>query len=83
MPSFILIHPIVWQQYTNVTDRQTDDRQMVRTGQDRTDRQRLCTTVVHSTAQNIYDDFLSCPGCGLQPFCYDSADCPAKLLAGQ
>ena len=26
-PSFILIHPIVWPQYTNVTDRtgQTDD----------------------------------------------------------
>jgi len=30
MPSFILIHPTVWPQYTNVTDRQTDrteDRQ--------------------------------------------------------
>jgi len=23
MPSFILIHPSVWPQYTNVTDRQT------------------------------------------------------------
>jgi len=23
MPSFILIHPTVWPQYTNVTDRQT------------------------------------------------------------
>jgi len=22
MPSFILIHPTVWPQYTNVTDRQ-------------------------------------------------------------
>jgi len=33
MPSFILIHPTVWPQYTNVTDR-TD-----RTGQDRQDRQ--------------------------------------------
>jgi len=32
MPSFILIHPTVWPQYTNVTVRQT--------GQDRqTDRQ--------------------------------------------
>jgi len=32
MPSFILIHPTVWQRYTNVKDRQ--DRQT-----DRTDRQ--------------------------------------------
>jgi len=31
MPSFILIHPTIWPQYTNVTERQT--------GQ--TDRQRL------------------------------------------
>jgi len=30
MPSFILIHPAVWPQYTNVTDM---------TGQDRTDGQ--------------------------------------------
>jgi len=31
MPSFILIHPTVWPQYTNVTDRQTgQDRTMVR-----------------------------------------------------
>jgi len=30
MPNFILIHPTVWPQYTNVTDRQ--DRQ---TGQDK------------------------------------------------
>jgi len=29
VPSFILIHPTVWPQYTNVTDRETDrtDRQ--------------------------------------------------------
>jgi len=29
VPSFILIHPTVWSQYTNVTDKQTDgqDRQ--------------------------------------------------------
>ena len=26
MPSFILIHPTVWPQYTNVTDRQTGQR---------------------------------------------------------
>ena len=32
MPSFILIRPTVWPQYTNVTDRQTD-RQTDRTGQ--------------------------------------------------
>jgi len=31
-PSGILIHPAVWPQYTNVTDRQTD-----RTWQDRHD----------------------------------------------
>ena len=33
MPSFILVHPTVWPQYINVTDR---------TGQDRTDRQDNC-----------------------------------------
>jgi len=27
MPSFILIYPTVWPQYTNVTDRQDRDRQ--------------------------------------------------------
>ena len=27
MPSFILIHPTVWPQYTNVTDRQDIDKQ--------------------------------------------------------
>jgi len=25
MPSFILTHPTVWPQHTNVTDRQTDN----------------------------------------------------------
>jgi len=32
MPSFILFHPTVWLQYTNVTDRQDrqTDRTMVR-----------------------------------------------------
>jgi len=39
MPSFILIHPTVWPQYTNVADRQTD-RQTDRTGQDRTGQDR-------------------------------------------
>jgi len=36
MPSFILIRPTVWPQYTNVTDRQADrqtDRQADRTGE--------------------------------------------------
>jgi len=27
MPSFILIHPTVWPQYTNVTDRQIGQKQ--------------------------------------------------------
>jgi len=31
VPSFILIHPTVWPQYNNVTDRQ-EDRQTDRTG---------------------------------------------------
>ena len=49
MPSFILIHPTVWPQYTNVTDRQ-----------DRTDRQRsdsirriVSQTVAQKTAEPI------------------------------
>jgi len=61
MPSCILIHPAVWPQYTNVTDRQD------RTGQ-RSDSIAqtifgisLCTTVVHNTAQNSYDNLPSCP----------------------
>jgi len=42
MPSFMLIHPIVWPQYTNVTDR--------------TDRQRsdsIGRTVLETVAQTI------------------------------
>ena len=35
MPSFILVRPTVWPQYTNITDRQTGQ-----TVQDRQDRQR-------------------------------------------
>jgi len=47
MPSFILIHPTVWPQYTNVTDRQ-----------DRTDRQRsdrIGRTVLQTVAKKIKD----------------------------
>jgi len=46
MPSFILIHPTVWPQYTNVTDRETD----------RQDRQRsdyIGRTVLQTVAQKL------------------------------
>jgi len=43
VPSFILIHPAVWLQNTNVTDRQT--------GQDRTDRHSIGRTVLQTVAQ--------------------------------
>jgi len=49
-PSFILIHPTVWPQYTNVTDRQ--DRQTDR----QTDRQRCDSTgrtVLQLVAQKV------------------------------
>jgi len=43
MPSFILIHPTVWPQYTNVTDR-TDRQRSDNTGQTvlQTVTQKLC-----------------------------------------
>jgi len=47
MPSFILIRPTVWPQYTNVTDRQTN----------RTDRQRtdsIGRTVLQTVAQKWF-----------------------------
>jgi len=50
-PSFIWIHPTVWPQYTNVTDRQ--DRQTDRQT-DRTNRQRsdsIGRTVLQTVAQ--------------------------------
>ena len=51
VPSDILIHPTIWLQYTNITDRQ--DRQ---TGQDRqTDRQRQTDrerTVLQTSPKN-------------------------------
>jgi len=37
MPSFVLIYPTVWPQYTNVTERQTDRTDI---GQDRQDKVR-------------------------------------------
>ena len=55
MPSFILIHPIVWPQYTNVTDRQ-----------DRQDRQwsdKIGRTVLQTVAQKLLDLFVE----GLMP----------------
>ena len=51
MPSFILIHPTVWPQYTNVTDRQTD-----RTGrQDRRGQRSdsIGRTVLQTVAQTL------------------------------
>ena len=50
VPSFILVHPTVWPQYSNITDRQT-----AQTGQDRQDRQRsdsIEETVLQTVAQN-------------------------------
>ena len=38
MPSFILIHPTIWPQYTNVTDRTGEDRQTDRQTTDREHR---------------------------------------------
>ena len=54
VPSFILIHPTVWPQYTNVTDR---------TGQDIQDRQgsdSIGRTVLQMVAQKRCDVFDSC-----------------------
>ena len=47
MPSFILIHPIVWPQYTNVTDRQ--DRQW---------SDKIGRTVLQTVAQKLLDLFV-------------------------
>jgi len=47
MPSFILIHPTVWPQYINVTDRQTDRQAGQRS--DSTGR-----TVLQTVAQKAY-----------------------------
>ena len=51
VPSFILIHPTVWSQYTNVTDRQERQvRQTDRTGQ-RSDS--IGRTVLQTVAQKL------------------------------
>ena len=50
LPSFVLIRPTVWPQYTNVTDRHRDrtDRQ---TGRQRTDG--IGRTVIQTVAQKL------------------------------
>ena len=58
VPSIILIHPTVWPQYTNVTDRRQTHRQIDR----QTDRQRsdsIGQTVLQTVAQK----------CPLRPNC--------------
>jgi len=42
-PSFILIHPTAWPQYTNLTDRQTD----------RQDRQRRSDSIGRTVSQTV------------------------------
>jgi len=55
MPSFLLIHPTVWPQYTNVTDRTGQDGQTDR----QTDRQiaqrsySIGRTVLQTVAQKM------------------------------
>jgi len=51
MPSFILMHPTVWPQYTNVTDRTGQDRQ---TGQR---SESIRRTVLQTVAQNIMKNY--------------------------
>ena len=47
VPSFILVHPTVWPQYTNITDRQT-----AQTEQDRQRSDSMEQTVLQTVAQN-------------------------------
>ena len=47
VPSFILVHPTVWPQYTNITDRQTAE-----TGQDRQWSDSIEQNVLQTVAQN-------------------------------
>jgi len=49
IPSGILIHPTVWPQHANVTDRQTDRQ----TGQDRQRSDNIGRTVLQTVAQKL------------------------------
>ena len=49
MPIFILVHPTIWPQYTNVTDRQTD-----RQWTDSTGRTVLQTVTQNTALQEIH-----------------------------
>ena len=58
MPSFILIHPTFWPQYTNVTDRTGQDTQTWQT--DRTERQwsdSIGRTVLQTATQKDYSSW--------------------------
>jgi len=64
VPSFILIHPTVWPQYTNVTGRQTGQDRQTDRQTDRTERQRSDTigrTVLQTVAQKRFKKW-SCVG---------------------
>jgi len=62
MPSFVLIRPTVWPQYTNVTDRQ--DRQTDRTDRQRTDS--IGRTVLQTVAQKWLNRSICRLCCGLE-----------------
>jgi len=62
MPSFRLIHPTVWPQYINVTNRQTGQTgQTDRTGQDRQRSDSIGRTVLQTAAQKI-ENWAKCSG---------------------
>ena len=66
VPSFILIHPTIWQQYTNITDR--TDRQ---TGQDRTGEPSIGRTILQAVAQKQYtNDHETYPDCFSRNYYY-------------
>jgi len=49
MPSFMLIRPTIWPQYTNVTGRTGQDR----TGQDKQQSDSIRRTVLQTVAQKL------------------------------
>jgi len=57
MPSFIWIHPTVWPQYTNVTDRQID-RQTLQTVHERKRSDSVGRTVLQTLAQKLHSSNL-------------------------